>query len=98
MGEKFSTKTEEEEKAYQKVILYYRKLCVETHKDNEYRFNLQKASRRMTNRHNYIYKARELKKQIIKKEIIEQNKFDKDIELFKKQYSHQPLMCCDLRN
>lgn len=98
MGEKFSTKTDEEEKAYQKVILYYRKLCVETHKDDEDRFNLQKASRRMTNRHNYIYKARELKRQVRRKEINEQNRFDRDIELFKQQYSHQPLMCCDLRS
>lgn len=86
MGEKHSTKTDEEEKAFQKVVLYYRQLCAEVHKDNEERFNLQKNSRKMERKHNYIHKVREFKNQCIKKELNQQIRFDKDLNLFKEFY------------
>lgn len=103
MREKHPTRTEEEEKAFQKVVLYYRQLCVETHKDNEERFRLQKASRKMERRHNYIQKAREFKNQCIRKESNQWIKFNQDLNIFKDIYLNQPfslqsVMCCDLRS
>ena len=103
MGEKHPTRTEEEEKAFQKVVLYYRRLCTEVHKDNEERFNLQKASRKMERKHNYIHKVREFKNQCIKKELNQWIRFDRDLNLFKDIYLKQPfslqsVMYCELRN
>lgn len=103
MGEKFPTRTPEEEEAYNKVVEYYRELCVRVHKDDKRIFELQKMENRLKRSYSYIKNAQKFKRREIKKEEKQQKNFDNDIEEYKYIYynnpfSHQTVLYCDLRN
>lgn len=103
MGEQFPTRTPEEEESYNKVVEYYRELCVRVHKDDEKRFELQKVENRLKRNCSYLKNAKKFKKREIRKEEKQQKNFNNDIEEYKNIYynnpfSHQTVLYCELRS
>lgn len=86
MGETFVVKNEEDQKKYNEVVDFYRKLCINVHKDNPDMWEINKMNRKIKNHTQYRNKAKLEKNKWLKKCRKAEEAFNKDINEYKRVY------------
>ena len=97
MGEKILVKTEEEEEAFNQLVMYYRGRNVSVHKDNEHQWEINKWENKHKNHKTYRRKAKEFEKKEYRQERRQDIQFQKDLREFEKYYlskTAEPFMYC----
>lgn len=97
MGEKILAKTEEEEEAFNQLVIYYRGRNVSVHKDNEHQWEINKWENKHKKHKIYRRKAKEFEKKEYRQERRQDIQFQKDLREFEKYYfskTAEPFMYC----